>query len=59
VPPYIIFGDATLKEMVSAQPISETQMLNIIGVGETKLERYGDAFMDAIREHQVDILDKV
>jgi len=59
VPPYIIFGDATLKEMVGAQPISETQLLNIIGVGETKLERYGDAFMGAIREHQINILEKV
>ncbi len=58
VPPYIIFGDQTLKELVTYQPITSTQMLNINGVGDAKLERYGDTFMEAIREHQVDYLDR-
>jgi ATP-dependent DNA helicase RecQ len=59
VPPYIIFGDVTLKEMVSRQPINSHQFLDLTGVGEKKLERYGDEFMDVIREHHVDMLDKV
>ncbi len=59
VPPYIIFGDVTLQEMVSRQPVNSQQFLELTGVGEKKLERYGDEFMDVIREHHVKMLDKV
>jgi ATP-dependent DNA helicase RecQ len=52
VPPYVIFHDATLMEMLSHRPINGQQMLDISGVGAAKMERYGDAFIEVIREHE-------
>jgi ATP-dependent DNA helicase RecQ len=49
VPPYIVFSDKTLSHMCKALPSDEDEMLDIPGVGETKLEKYGGAFLDAIR----------
>lgn len=49
VPPYIIFSDATLEEMAARRPIQDAEMHQISGVGERKLQLYGDAFMQAIR----------
>jgi len=49
VPPYVIFTDRTLHEMARFFPASEAEMLQITGVGETRLARYGKQFMDAIR----------
>ena len=51
VPPYVIFHDATLKEFVRVRPESEAAMLALHGVGETKLKRYGEAFLAVIAEH--------
>jgi len=48
VPPYVIFPDKTLTEMARVKPVSNGQMLDISGVGETKLSRYGAAFIAAI-----------
>lgn len=50
VPPYIIFGDVTLKEMAANYPISKEAMLRISGVGEVKYSKYGEAFENAIRK---------
>ncbi|MFZ4474433.1 MAG: DNA helicase RecQ [Saprospiraceae bacterium] len=50
VPPYLIFSDATLKEMVEKQPLSDTELLMVSGVGERKLQLYGDAFIGEIRK---------
>ena len=50
IPPYIIFGDVTLKEMAANYPICKEAMLKISGVGEIKYSKYGKAFEDAIRE---------
>ena len=52
VPPYVIFHDATLREMVRLRPSSPTQLLALQGVGEKKLERYGEAFLEVLREHE-------
>lgn len=52
VPPYVIFNDRTLLEMVERRPLKENEMLSVTGVGETKLERFGDAFLEVIREHE-------
>ncbi|SFD42086.1 DNA helicase RecQ [Clostridium uliginosum] len=49
VPPYVIFGDATLKEMTIKYPLNKEQMLNISGVGEVKYKKYGEVFENAIR----------
>ena len=51
VPPYVIFHDTTLREMVRLRPSSPSELLAVQGVGETKLERYGEAFLDVLREH--------
>ena len=50
VPAYIVFSDATLKEMASSLPSDEESFLDINGVGQVKLERYGKQFMDKIRD---------
>ena len=49
VPPYVVFHDATLREMLHRRPASLEEMLAIHGVGQAKLERYGAAFLDALR----------
>ena len=51
VAPFIVFNDATLSEMARKQPTTSADMLNISGVGDTKLERYGFAFIQLIKEH--------
>lgn len=48
VPPYVIFHDATLVEMVERRPGSLYALGNISGVGKRKLERYGDEFLDVL-----------
>ena len=48
VPPYVIFNDKTLVEMTIHRPQDSYEMARINGVGETKLERYGAAFLDVI-----------
>ena len=50
LPAYIIFNDATLREMASEKPLTEEEMLNISGVGEHKFEKYGQAFLNVIHE---------
>ena len=52
VPPYVIFHDATLMEMVIYRPQTEQQMRSLSGVGERKFDLYGDAFLDLIEEHR-------
>ncbi|MBP7824134.1 DNA helicase RecQ [Pseudomonas fluvialis] len=48
VPPYVIFPDATLLEMLRRQPRSLSDMAQVSGVGARKLERYGQAFLDVL-----------
>ncbi|MBA3724149.1 MAG: DNA helicase RecQ [Candidatus Levybacteria bacterium] len=49
VPPYLIFSDATLKEMATAIPLNLNQFAQIKGVGAQKLEQYGEIFTSAIK----------
>ncbi|MGB7215257.1 MAG: RQC domain-containing protein, partial [Gammaproteobacteria bacterium] len=51
VPPYVIFHDATLKAMAADRPTSPEALLGLPGVGRTKLERYGDRFLEVLRAH--------
>lgn len=51
VPPYIVFGDATLVHMAQLKPTSDAEMLEINGVGQVKLERFGVAFLQCIQNH--------
>jgi ATP-dependent DNA helicase RecQ len=48
VPPYVIFHDKTLKEMAARRPITKADLLGITGVGQSKLERFGDQFLELI-----------
>jgi len=46
VPPYVIFHDRTLKEIASKQPVSINDMVGLYGVGELKLKKFGQIFVD-------------
>ncbi|MCB1655992.1 MAG: HRDC domain-containing protein, partial [Pseudomonadales bacterium] len=48
VPPYVIFPDSTLLEMLRSQPTSLSEMAAVSGVGARKLERYGEAFLEVL-----------
>ena len=48
VPPYMVFGDSTLKELSSRMPVNKEQMLEVSGVGERKFDKYGDRFIEKI-----------
>ena len=54
VPPYVIFHDATLAEMVTLRPRTSAELLGVSGVGKTKLEKYGEAFLRVIRKSDDD-----
>ena len=51
VPPYVIFHDATLLEILRSKPQSTGALSSVSGVGATKLERYGAAFIKVLTEH--------
>ena len=51
VPPYVVFSDRTLSEMVARFPQSPESMLQIHGVGMTKLDKFGPVFIQIIREY--------
>jgi ATP-dependent DNA helicase RecQ len=52
VPAYIVFSDATLRQLETQRPMSDSEFLAIDGVGKAKLEKYGNAFIKAIIEFQ-------
>lgn len=53
VPPYVIFADKSLQQMASNYPQTVSGMAGIFGVGREKLERYGQIFIDIIKEYCV------
>ncbi|MCK5396178.1 MAG: DNA helicase RecQ, partial [Gammaproteobacteria bacterium] len=59
VPPFVIFHDATLMEMMERQPETHQQFLQLSGVGESKLEKYADAFLKTISEHSNNTIETV
>jgi ATP-dependent DNA helicase RecQ len=50
VPAYVVFPDGVLADMARVRPSSPGELLGISGVGTVKLERYGKAFLEAVRE---------
>jgi ATP-dependent DNA helicase RecQ len=50
VPAYIVFSDAVLRQMAAQRPATPAELLALSGVGPAKLERYGDAFLEVLRE---------
>lgn len=57
IPPYFIFSDATLKQMSTKLPMTDRDLLDIQGVGNHKLKKYGDEFIDAIISYIDETLD--
>ncbi|NOX08467.1 MAG: DNA helicase RecQ [Gammaproteobacteria bacterium] len=51
VPPYVVFADASLIQMAQDKPQNEYELLAVSGVGQHKLEKYGDAFLNMIVEY--------
>lgn len=51
VPAYIIFTDASLKDMCTLLPVNNSEFLEVSGVGKAKAEKYGERFCELIREH--------
>lgn len=54
VPPFVVFSDKTLQDMVSKLPQTDEAFLGVNGVGQAKLERYGELFMNEIRSFQLE-----
>lgn len=54
VPPYVIFHDATLKDMLNKFPLSPWEMLSVNGVGDRKMAQFGEAFLEVFREFEYD-----
>ena len=50
VPPYVVFHDSTLRQMVNERPTDPEALLEISGVGQAKLEKYGETFLGVIRQ---------
>jgi ATP-dependent DNA helicase RecQ len=50
VPPYVVFPDRTLIEMARSRPDSEAALAGVYGIGRTKLDRYGTAFLECIKK---------
>ena len=51
MPPYVIFHDATLREIAERRPVTLGEFAGIRGVGEAKLARYGEEFVALVRGH--------
>jgi ATP-dependent DNA helicase RecQ len=49
VPPYVVFPDRTLREMAVSRPRDEAALASVHGVGRAKLEKYGQAFLEVLR----------
>ncbi len=54
VPPYVIFHDATLREVAARRPMSVTALSAIDGIGDTKLERHGESLLAALAQAMED-----
>lgn len=51
VPPFVVFGDSCLQDMATRLPTTEAEFLQVSGVGQVKLERYGEAFLEEIANY--------
>jgi ATP-dependent DNA helicase RecQ len=51
VPAYVIFSDRSLIDMAARRPTSARAFGEVHGVGQAKLERYADAFLEVVKEH--------
>ncbi len=49
-PPYLVFTDATLRELIHTRPTTRNEMLGVKGIGQAKLDAYGDVFLQALQQ---------
>lgn len=54
IPPYLVFSDATLEDMAANTPTTEKEMLAVSGVGNFKMEKFGEAFRQRIEDYLVE-----
>jgi ATP-dependent DNA helicase RecQ len=59
VPAYVVFGDASLKDMEAKKPLTKSEFEKVSGVGEAKLEKYADIFLKEIRAHLESVKPKM
>jgi ATP-dependent DNA helicase RecQ len=61
IPPYLIFHDSTLQDMVARLPKTKSELLNVLGVGESKADKYGKLFIEEVhaylRDHPIEKID--
>jgi len=50
VPPYLVFSDASLRDMARVKPLTLDEFRSVKGVGDWKLETFGDRFVAAVRQ---------
>ncbi|MEP2705572.1 MAG: DNA helicase RecQ [Roseibium sp.] len=55
VPPYVVFPDATLAGIASARPVTPDALLEVSGVGQSKLQKYGEAFLDLVEAFEAGV----
>ncbi|CAN0541076.1 unnamed protein product [Scytosiphon promiscuus] len=51
VAPFVVFHDATLIGMIDARPRDLNEMLEITGIGQAKLQKYGQRFLEVLAQH--------
>jgi len=56
VPPFVVFSDKTLKDMCAKRPKTDEAFLEVGGVGANKLEKYGEAFLEVIRDYESNVV---
>jgi ATP-dependent DNA helicase RecQ len=59
VPPYVVFSDATLRDMAANAPQSPEELKSISGVGDNKFEKYGELFLGLIKDFREKNLEKI
>ena len=52
LPPYVVFSDQTLRDLAEQRPDSRLKMLQIKGIGENKLDKYGDTFLAILQGYK-------
>ena len=51
MPAYVVFADATLEAVAARRPRARGDLAGVTGIGPVKLERYGDALLQVVRDH--------
>ena len=55
VPPYVVFPDATLAGIAAARPVTPDSLLSVSGIGQSKLDKYGEAVLDLVEAFEAGV----